>query len=64
MEGLIKIVNSLEESRLLIKRISETIENEAKRKKGGFLPMLLGTWADSILVNASAGRVLVRAEKE
>ena len=43
MEGIIKIVNSLEESRLLIKRISETIKNEAKRKKGGFLPMLLGT---------------------
>ena len=43
MEGIRKIVNSLEESRLRIKRISETVKNETKRKKGGFLPMLLGT---------------------
>ena len=43
MEDIIKIVKSLEESGLLIKRISETIKNEAKEQKGGFLSMLLGT---------------------
>ena len=36
-----KIVKSLEESGLLIKRISKTIKNEAKEQKGRFLPMLL-----------------------
>ena len=36
----IKIVKSLEESGLLIKDVSETIKNEAKEQKGGFLGML------------------------
>ena len=33
MEDIIKIVESLEESVLLIKEISETIDNEAKEQK-------------------------------
>ena len=37
-----KIVKSLEETGLLIIGISETIKNETKEKKGGFLPILLG----------------------
>ena len=35
-----KIVKSLEESGLLIKSVSKTIQNEAKKQKGGFLSML------------------------
>ena len=31
--------------------ISETIKNETKEQKGGFLPMLLGTLAASISGN-------------
>ena len=37
------IVRSLEDSGLLLKELSETIKNEAKEQKGGFLGMLLGT---------------------
>ena len=37
MENKTKIVKSLEESGLLIKEISETIKNEGKTQKGGFL---------------------------
>ena len=33
---IIKIVKSLEESRLLIKDVSEIIKDEAKEQKGGF----------------------------
>ena len=40
---MMKIVTSLEYSRLLIKGVSETIKNEAKEQKGGFLSTLLGT---------------------
>ena len=40
---IMKTVKSLEESGLLIKGISETIKNEAKEQKGGFIGMLLGT---------------------
>ena len=49
MEHIRKIVKSLEESGLLIKGISETIKNEAKEQKGGFLSVLLGTLAASML---------------
>ena len=38
-----KKVQSLEETGLLLKAISETIKNEAKEQKGGFLPRLLGS---------------------
>ena len=44
-----KIVKSLEECGLLIKGVSETIENESKEQKGGFLGMLLSTLAASLL---------------
>ena len=40
MEDIFKIVKSLEESKLLIREISEVIKNEAKEQKGRFLRML------------------------
>ena len=61
MEYMIKIVKSLEESGLSMKGISETIKNKAKEQKRGFLPMLLGTLAASILGNALSG---IRAGEE
>ena len=48
MEDIMKIVKRLEESGLLIKRISETIKNKTKEQKRGFLSMLLGTLAASL----------------
>ena len=41
MEDIIKIVKSLEDSGLLLKGVSETVENEAKEQKGRFLSMFL-----------------------
>ena len=38
-----KIVKSLEYSGLLLKGVSETIQNELKDQKGRFLSILLGT---------------------
>ena len=43
MEGIIKIFKSLQDSALLSKRVSETVQNEPKKQKGGFPSMLLGT---------------------
>ena len=43
MEDIIKIVKSLEDSGLLLKGVTETIQNEIKEQKGGFLSMLLHT---------------------
>ena len=63
IEDIMKIVKSFKESGLLIKEINETIKNEAKEQKGGFLPMLLGTLATIILGNALTGRELIRASE-
>ena len=52
-----KIVKSPEESVLLIKGVSETIKNEAKEQKGGFLRMLLlGCLGASLL---GTGRIFI-----
>ena len=61
MEDIIKIVKSFEESGLIIKGISETIKNDAKEPKGGFLPISLGTLAASVLGSALTGRGVIRA---
>ena len=49
MNDIMKTVKSLEESRLLIKGVSETIKNEGKEQKGGFLGTLLGSLGASLL---------------
>ena len=61
MEDIKKIVKSLKESGLLTRGISETIKNEIKEHKGGFLPMLLGTMVASILGSALTGTGVIRA---
>ena len=54
MKDIIKIVKSLEDSGLLLEGVSETIQNEAKEQKGGFLSMLLGRLGASLLGNILA----------
>ena len=49
MDNILKIVKSLEDSGVLLKGVSETVQNEAKEQKGGFLSMLLGTLGASLL---------------
>ena len=49
MDNILKIVKSLEDSGVLLKGVSETIQNEAKEQRGGFLSMLLGTLGASLL---------------
>ena len=51
MEDLIKIVKSLDDSGLLLKAVTESVQNEVKEQKGGFLSMLLGTLGASLLGN-------------
>ena len=60
MNDIMKIVKSLEESGLLIKDIRETIKNEAKEQKGGFLSMLLETLGASLLWNLLTGKGTIR----
>ena len=56
IENLIKIINSLEDSCLLLKEVTETDQNEIKEQKGGFLSMFLGTLGASLLGNLLTGK--------
>ena len=49
MEYIMKIVESLEGFGLLLKGASETIRNESKEQKRGFLSIFLGTLGASLL---------------
>ena len=51
MDDLIEIVKSLEDSGLLLKGVTEPVQNEVKEQKGGFLSMLLGTLGASLIGN-------------
>ena len=61
MKDIIEIVTSLEDSGLLSKGVRETIQNEAKEQKKGFLSMLLSTLGASLLGNILAGKGINRA---
>ena len=65
MDDILKIVKSLEYSGVLLKGVSETIQNEAKEHRGGFLSMLLGTLGaflrGDILCNCLSGKGVIRA---
>ena len=56
MEYIIKTVKSLEDSDLLLKGVSETIQNEAKEQIGGLLSRLLILLGASLLRNILAGK--------
>ena len=43
MNDIMKIIQTLEDSDILLKGVTKTIKNETKEQKGGFLSMLLGT---------------------
>ena len=61
MNDIMKIVQALEDSNLLLKGVTKAIENETKEQKGGFLSMLLGTLGASLLGNLLTGKGIVRA---
>ena len=65
MDDILKIVKSLENSGVLLKGVTETIQHEAKEQRGGFLSMLLGTLGasllDDILSKGLSGKGVIRA---
>ena len=62
MNDIITIVKSLEDSGVILKGVSETIQHEAKEQRGGFLSMLLGTLGASLLGNLlTGGKGAIRA---
>ena len=65
MDDSLKIVKSLENSGVLLKGVSETIQHEAKKQREGFLSMLLGTLGASllgdVLSKCLSGKGVIRA---
>ena len=51
MNDIMKIVQALGDSKILLKAVSKKIKNETKEQKGGFLSALLGTLGASLLGN-------------
>ena len=60
MNDIMKIVQALEDSNILLKGVTKTIKNETEEEKGGFSSMLLGTLG-AILLDLLAGKGIVRA---
>ena len=52
---MIKIIEASENSGILLKGITKTIQNETKEQRGGFLSMLLGTLGTSLSGNLLTG---------
>ena len=60
IHDIIKIAKSLEDSGLLLKGVPETVQNEVKEQKGGFLSILLGTLGASLLGDLLIGKGATR----
>ena len=56
-----KIVEALEDSKILLKGITKAIENKTKKQKDRFLEILIGTLGVSLLGNMLTGKGIVRA---
>ena len=56
MNDIMKIIQTLEESDILLKGVTKTIKNKTKEQKGGILNMLLGTFGASLLGNLLTGK--------
>ena len=61
MNDIMKIVQAIEDSNILLKGVTKTSKNETKEQKGGFLSMLLGALGASLLGNLLTGKRIARA---
>ena len=62
MKDIMKMIDALENSGILLKGVSKTIQNETKEQRGGFLSMLFGTLGASLLGNLlTGGKGIMRA---
>ena len=64
MNDIIKIIQALEDSNILLKGVTKTIKNETKEQKGRFLSMLLGILGANSFVNLLTWKGILRAGSE
>ena len=61
VNDIMKIIQALEDSDILLKGVTKTIKNETKEQKEGFLSISLGTLEASLLGNLLNGKGISRA---
>ena len=61
MSDLMKIVQALQDSNIMLNGVTKTVENKTKEQKGGFLSTLLGTLGASLLGNLLSAKGIIRA---
>ena len=61
MNDIMKIIQALKDSNILLKRVTKTIKNQRNKQKGGLSSMLLGTLGASLLQNLLTGKRILRA---
>ena len=61
MNDILKIVQALEDSNILLKGVTKAINNETEEQKGVFLSRLLGTLGAILLGNLLSRKGTVRA---
>ena len=61
MNDIMKTIQALEDSNILLKGVTKTTKNETEEQKGEFLSMLSGTLGASLLGNLLTWKGIVRA---
>ena len=61
MNDIMKIVQALEDSGVLLKGVTKIIKNETKEQNEGFLSILLDTLGASLLADLLTGKEILRA---
>ena len=61
MNDIIKIVQALEDSNILLKGVTKTIKSKTKEQKGGYFGTLVGALGSILLGNLLSGKGIVRA---
>ena len=61
MNDIMKIVQALEDSNILLKGVTKAVKNETREQRGGFLETLVGTLGSILLRDLLSGKGIVRA---
>ena len=64
LNDIMKIIQALEDSNIVLKEISKTTKNDIKEQNGNGLGMILGTLGASLLGNLLSGKRIYRSYRK